>query len=67
MREHQVALNEFKYPEPDGLYLRMLKELVDVTSEELTEIFKKFWSTGKASENWRRVNIVPIFFFKGKS
>lgn len=48
-------------PGPDGLHYRVLKEPVDVITKPLTKILEKSWSRGEAPEDWRRVNVVPIF------
>uniref|UniRef100_A0A803TGU2 Reverse transcriptase domain-containing protein n=1 Tax=Anolis carolinensis TaxID=28377 RepID=A0A803TGU2_ANOCA len=63
--KHLAALNEFKSPGPDQLHPRVLKELAEVISEPLANIFESSWRTGEVPADWRRANVVPIFK-KGK-
>ena len=58
-------MNKFKSPGSDELHPRVLKELAEELSEPLSIIFLKLWEAGEVQEDWRRVNVVPIFK-KGK-
>ncbi|CAM4656816.1 unnamed protein product [Lepidochelys kempii] len=50
---------------PDALRPRLLKELADVIAEPLAIIFENSWQLGEVPDDWKRVNVVPIFK-KGK-
>lgn len=39
----------------------MLKELADVTDKPLFIIFKRLWRRPQVPEEWRKINVTPIF------
>uniref|UniRef100_A0A670KF32 Reverse transcriptase domain-containing protein n=1 Tax=Podarcis muralis TaxID=64176 RepID=A0A670KF32_PODMU len=65
VQEYLASLDVFKYPGPDELHPRVLKEVADVISEPLAVLFENSWRTGEVPADWRRANVVPIFK-KGK-
>lgn len=60
-----VQLEPYKSVEPDGIHLRILKELADVIAKLLSMIFEWSWESGEVSSDWKLANAVPIFK-KGK-
>ncbi|KAJ7405118.1 Melatonin receptor type 1A [Willisornis vidua] len=58
-------LNLFKSMRPDGIHLRILKEIADVIAKPLSMIFEQSWESREVPANWKLVNIVPNFR-KGK-
>ena len=48
-------------PGPDGINLRILKELAKEVSLPLAIIFNKLLQTGVVPEDWKCANVVPIF------
>jgi len=50
-----------KSPEPDRVYPRILREAREEIAEALAKIFVSSLATGKAPEDWRVANIVPLF------
>eukprot|EP00061_Rhincodon_typus_P010113 g34149.t1 len=50
-----------KYPVPDGIYPRILREARKEIAGALRKIFVSSLATGEVPENWRIVNIVPLF------
>ncbi|KAF2351934.1 Reverse transcriptase domain [Trinorchestia longiramus] len=60
--EKQLSiLNPCKSTGPDGLAPRILKETTEVISEPLTNVFNLSLETGIVPEDWKRVNVTPIF------
>ncbi|PKU41015.1 rna-directed dna polymerase from mobile element jockey-like [Limosa lapponica baueri] len=45
---------------PDGIPLRVLRELGEVLVEPLSIIYQQSWQTGKVPANWRLANVMPI-------
>ena len=50
-----------KAPGLDGLHPRILKEMADVISYPITEIFKKSFASGELPSKWLQAVITPIF------
>uniref|UniRef100_A0A8C3BR72 Reverse transcriptase domain-containing protein n=1 Tax=Cairina moschata TaxID=8855 RepID=A0A8C3BR72_CAIMO len=57
VREHQSGLNAHKSMSPDGMHLRVLREL----AEPLSIIFERSWRTGEVPEDWRIANVALVF------
>ncbi|CAM5142384.1 unnamed protein product, partial [Natator depressus] len=66
VRDYLEKLDEHKSMGPDALHLRVLKQLVDVTAEPLAIIFENSWQSGEVPDDWKKTNVVPIFFKKKK-
>uniref|UniRef100_A0A8B9U6Q9 Thiamine pyrophosphokinase 1 n=1 Tax=Anas zonorhyncha TaxID=75864 RepID=A0A8B9U6Q9_9AVES len=45
---------------PDGIHLRVLRDLVDVIGKLLSIIYQWSWSPGEVVEDWRLANVTPI-------
>ncbi|GAB0205019.1 mitochondrial enolase superfamily member 1 [Grus japonensis] len=65
VREHLGKLNIHKSMGPDGMHPRVLRELADVIAKPFYTIFERPWRTGEVPEDWRKVNVTPVFK-KGK-
>ncbi|PKU42259.1 rna-directed dna polymerase from mobile element hypothetical protein [Limosa lapponica baueri] len=50
---------------PDGMHLRVLRELAEIIAGPLSIIFERSWRTGEVPEDWREANVTPVFK-KGK-
>ena len=46
---------------PDGLHLRVIRELADVVAKPLSIILQQTWLTGDVPVDWRLANVTPIF------
>ena len=49
-KEHLTTLNKFRSPGPDERHPRLLKELTEELSEQLSIIFLKSWEMGEVPE-----------------
>ncbi|KGL79824.1 RNA-directed DNA polymerase from mobile element jockey, partial [Tinamus guttatus] len=65
VREHLGKLDIHKSMGPDGMHPRVLWELADVIAKPLSIIFERSWRTGEVPEDWKKVNLMPLFK-KGK-
>ncbi|XP_057310035.1 uncharacterized protein LOC130648032 [Hydractinia symbiolongicarpus] len=54
-------LNISKSPGPDNMHPRVLKELADVLTPAITEIFNNSLRSATVPENWKYANISAIF------
>uniref|UniRef100_A0A8B9VLG6 Reverse transcriptase domain-containing protein n=1 Tax=Anas zonorhyncha TaxID=75864 RepID=A0A8B9VLG6_9AVES len=46
---------------PDGIHLRILRELVEELAKPLSIIYQQSWLLGKVPVNWRLANVTPIY------
>ncbi|PKU31482.1 rna-directed dna polymerase from mobile element jockey-like [Limosa lapponica baueri] len=65
VRDHLGKLNTHKSMGPDGMYLRVPRELADVIAKTLSIIFERSWRRGEVHEDWRKDNVTAVFK-KGK-
>ena len=61
VQEQLNKLNIYKSTGPDDLHPRILKNLSEIISCPLTEIFNKSMSTGCIPADWKKANITAIF------
>lgn len=54
-------LNVHKSMRPDGIYCRVLKELVDVMVGPLSLIYQRSWQSGEVPADWNLASITPIY------
>lgn len=66
LREHLSTLEEFTSSEPDGLHSKILKQQAEVISESPSHIFRRFWSTRKLLDAWKRIYVVSNFKKRGE-
>ena len=45
---------------PDGIHLRVLKELAGVLAKPLYIIYQQSWLTGEVPTDWKLANVTPI-------
>lgn len=60
IREHLASSNEFKFPDPDKLHPRLLRECADVITEPVLT-FDKLWQREEVNDTKRQTNIDLIF------
>ncbi|KFQ54884.1 hypothetical protein N333_02609, partial [Nestor notabilis] len=65
VRDHLKKLNMHKSMGPDEIHPWVLKELVNEVAWPLSIIFEKSWQSGEVPDDWKKINITPIFK-KGK-
>ncbi|KFP26754.1 hypothetical protein N325_11909, partial [Colius striatus] len=65
VKDQLSNLDVHKSMGPNGVHLRVLRELVEVIAKPLSIIFSKSWRTGEVPEDWRKANVTPVFT-KGK-
>ncbi|KFP72635.1 hypothetical protein N311_05764, partial [Apaloderma vittatum] len=65
VRDPLDNLNIHKSMGPDGMHSRVLREQAGVIARPVSIIFVKSWATGDVPEDWRKVNVTPVFK-KGK-
>ncbi|PKU37371.1 rna-directed dna polymerase from mobile element jockey- hypothetical protein [Limosa lapponica baueri] len=65
VREQLRRLDIHKSVGPDGIHLRVLRELAEVIAGPLSIIFERSWRTGEVPEDWRKASVIPVFK-KGK-
>lgn len=64
IREYLAAFNEFKFPGPDKLHPRLLRECADVITEPVLVTFEKLWQRQEVRDAKRQAN-VPVFLAEG--
>ncbi|KGL72726.1 RNA-directed DNA polymerase from mobile element jockey, partial [Tinamus guttatus] len=65
VREHLRKLDSHKSMGPDGMHPRVLRELAEVIAKPLSIIFDRCQRMGEVPEDWKKVNVMPVFK-KGK-
>jgi len=60
VRVHLSNLDAHKSTGPDGMHPRVLRELVDVIAEPLSNIFERSWRTGEVPEDWGKAIVTPV-------
>ncbi|XP_072705492.1 uncharacterized protein [Ciconia boyciana] len=45
---------------PDGIHLRVLRELAEELAKPLSIIYQRSWLTGEVPDGWRLANVTPI-------
>ncbi|KAK4830610.1 hypothetical protein QYF61_012053 [Mycteria americana] len=58
--EQLYQLNVCKSMGPDGIQIRVLKELADVRAGPLSIIYQRSWESGEVPTDWKLANIIPI-------
>jgi len=61
VRDRLSDLDIHKSMGPDGMHLRVLRDLADVIAEPLSIIFEMSWRTGEVPKDWRKASVTPIF------
>lgn len=61
VRDLLVHLDCHKFMGMDRIYLRVLRELVEVIGKPLFTIYEWSWSTGEVPERWRLANVNLIY------
>jgi len=61
VRDHLSNLDTHKSMGPDGMHLRVLRELADAIAEPLSITFERSWRTGEVPEDWRKADVTPVF------
>ncbi|KAJ7428229.1 RNA-directed DNA polymerase from mobile element jockey [Pitangus sulphuratus] len=46
---------------PDGIHLRVLRELAEEFTKSLSIIFQQSWVTGEVPVDWMLANVMPIY------
>ncbi|PKU40633.1 rna-directed dna polymerase from mobile element jockey-like [Limosa lapponica baueri] len=65
VRDQLRSLYIHKSMGPDGIHLRVLRELAEFIAGPLSIIFERSRRTGEVPEDWRKANVTPVFK-KGK-
>ncbi|KAJ7404223.1 RNA-directed DNA polymerase from mobile element jockey-like protein [Pitangus sulphuratus] len=60
-----LQLDPYKSIGPDGINVRILKELTDVIAKPISMIFQRSWESGEVPADWTLANVLSIFK-KGK-
>ncbi|GAB0207516.1 hypothetical protein GRJ2_003217300 [Grus japonensis] len=54
-------LDTHKSMGPDGIHLRVLRELAEELAKPLSIIYQQSWLTGEVPDDWRLANVMPIY------
>ncbi|KAK4824311.1 hypothetical protein QYF61_013056 [Mycteria americana] len=54
-------LDTHKSMGPDGIHLRVLRELAKELAKPLSIIYQQSWLTGEVPDDWRLANVTPIY------
>ncbi|GAB0179661.1 mitochondrial enolase superfamily member 1 [Grus japonensis] len=46
---------------PDGIHLRVLRELAEELAKPLSSIYQQSWLTGEVPDDWRLANVMPVY------
>ncbi|TRZ07386.1 hypothetical protein HGM15179_019724 [Zosterops borbonicus] len=60
VRELLSLLDVYKSMEPDGIHLRVIRELADELAKPLSIIYRQSWLTGEGPDDWKMANVMPI-------
>ena len=60
VRDLLLHLDCHKFMGPDGIHLRMLRELAEVIARLYSIIYQCSWSTREIAVHWSLVNVTPI-------
>ena len=55
------SLNPYKATGPDDISPRVLKELADVLSHPLTQLFQKSLDTSTVPDDWKKARVTPLY------
>ena len=61
IKEYLIAFNEFKFPGPDKLHPRLLREHADVITEPVLVTFEKLWQREEVRDRKRQADVVSSF------
>ena len=61
VRNLLLHLDVHKSIVPDGIHLRVQRELPEVTAKPLSIIYQHSWSTGEVPGDWRLDSVTPIY------
>lgn len=56
-----LQLDPYKSMGPDGIYLRILKELADIITKPLLIIFERSWESREVPPDWKLTNLAQVF------
>jgi len=54
-------LDTYKSMGPDGIHLRVIRELAEELAKPLSIIYQQSWLTGEVPDDWRLANVTPIY------
>ncbi|GAB0195797.1 mitochondrial enolase superfamily member 1 [Grus japonensis] len=54
-------LDTHKSMGPDGIHLRVLRELAEELAKPLSIIYQQSWLTGEVPDDWRLASVMPIY------
>ncbi|GAB0206562.1 hypothetical protein GRJ2_003121800 [Grus japonensis] len=54
-------LDTHKSMGPDGIHLRVLRELAEELAKPLSIFYQQSWLTGEVPDDWRLANVTPIY------
>ena len=46
---------------PDGIHLRVLRELTEELAKPLSIIYHQSWLTGEVPDDWKLADVMPIY------
>ncbi|KFO62940.1 hypothetical protein N302_11279, partial [Corvus brachyrhynchos] len=61
VRELLRHLDIHKSMGPDGIHLRVMRELAEELAKPLSTIYQESWLTGEVPDDWKLANVTPIF------